>query len=128
MTLSPSTWRVQLIYLLAIAAAVTAGFWIAYGAVSGLLTAAWMFGFVALVHYGRRRSDTINTMGGVGDERTRTLSLRAIGFTGAVVAVVVPTWWLVTVILGDANETLALVSAITGSSFVVGSFIASRRG
>src|SRR4051812_9855916 len=50
--------RVQLVGMLLIAAAGTAAYWIGAGADDGLRAAAILFGFVLVLHVGRRRSAT----------------------------------------------------------------------
>ena len=122
-----NTWRLQLGGMLVIAAAVAAAFWIADGAKAGLLAGAWMLAFVALVHFGRNRSEALNVIGGVGDERTRSLSTRAIAFAGNVTAFVVVGWWLATVVEGDPNETLSVLGAVIGISFIGAAIVLSRR-
>jgi hypothetical protein len=84
-----NTWRFQLGGMLVIAAAVAAAFWIGEGAKAGLLAGAWMLAFVALVHFGRNKVDALNAIGGVGDERTRSLYTSAIAFAGNVTAFVI---------------------------------------
>jgi hypothetical protein len=37
-------------------------------------------------------------------------------------------WWLVTVALGDPNETLSALGAVAGVSFIVGIVVLARRG
>jgi hypothetical protein len=127
MTDFANSWRAQVGGMLLIAAAVMAAFWIAEGAGPGLLAGGWILAFAALIHFGRRRSDTLNVMSGVGDERIRALYVRAVAFAGTVIAFVVPGWWLVTVVQGDQNEALALVSAIFGVSFVAATVFLARR-
>jgi hypothetical protein len=120
-------WRTQFGGMIAIAAAVTAAFWIAEGPEAGILAGGWILAFVAVIHFGRSRSDTLRVMSGTGDERVRALYARAVAFAGTVIAFVVPGWWLVTVVEGDQNQTLALVSAIFGASFIAGVIWQARR-
>jgi hypothetical protein len=56
--------------------------------------AALIVGFLLLVLYGRRRSDTLDVMSGIGDERARLLYTRAVAFAGTVMSFVLPIWWL----------------------------------
>ena len=58
----------------------------------------------------------------------RTLYTRAIAFAGSVMSYVLPGWWLVTVAQGEPNETLALLCAIFGLTFLVSVFVVARRG
>jgi uncharacterized membrane protein YccF (DUF307 family) len=122
-----NTWRFQLGGMLVIAAAVAAAFWIGEGAQAGLLAGAWMLAFVALVHFGRNKVDALNVIGGVGDERTRSLYTSAIAFAGNVTAFVIVGWWLATVVDGDPNQTLSLLGAVLGVSFVGAAIFLSRR-
>ena len=66
-------------------------------------------------------------MSGTGDERIRSLYTRAVAFAGAVMSFVLPGWWLVTVAQGDPDETLALLSALFGASFIVAVAFLARR-
>jgi hypothetical protein len=120
--------RFQLAGMLVIAGLVATGFWMADGAESGLLAGAWMLAFVGAVHFGRRRSDAISVVGGIGDERTRNLYTRSLAFAGAVLSFVIPGWWLITVVQGRPSQTLALLGAIFAVSFVGAAFVVSRRG
>jgi hypothetical protein len=81
-----NSWSVQVAGMVLIAAAATAVFW----AVDGL-EAAWPFAlimaaFIGVVHFGRRRSNVLEVMSGSGDERVRSLYMRAVAFAGAVMA------------------------------------------
>ena len=74
--------------------------------------------FIAVVHFGRHRSNVLEVMSGTGDERVRSLYMRAVAFAGAVMAWVLPGWWLVTVAQGDPNETLSILCAIFAFCFI----------
>jgi hypothetical protein len=100
-----NNWNVQLIGMLGIAA----------------------LGFIAILHFGRDRSDTLNVMSGVGDERTRSLYTRAVAFVGSVMAFVLPGWWLVTVAQGDPDRTLTILCAIFGVTFIGAVAVPARR-
>src|SRR4029453_17106227 len=54
----------------------------------GLVSAALVLGFLLLVYFGRRRSDTLDVMSGIGDERAKLLYTRAVAFTGTVMSFV----------------------------------------
>ena len=120
--------RAQLALMLLIAAATGVAFWVAEGAASGLTAASLMTAFAATIHLGRRRSPTLETIGGIGDERTRALYERASGFAGNVLGAVILPWWLVTLVQGDANETLTVLAAVFGASFVLAAVVLQRRG
>jgi hypothetical protein len=85
-----NTPRVQLVEMLAIAAATAAAFWIADGPTAAIFPAALIGGFSLLVYFGRTRSDTLDVMSGIGDERSRTLC--TLELTGSVLSLVLPAW------------------------------------
>jgi hypothetical protein len=128
MTMNLHSPDVRLGALVALALGTGAAFGIAEGFAAGLLAGAWMLVFVGILHLGGGRFDALDVMGGGGDERTRALSARAIAFTGAVLAYVIVGWWLVTLIQGDVDETLTVLAAVGGISFVASALLFSRRG
>jgi hypothetical protein len=79
------------------------------------------------VHFGRRHSNTLEVMSGTGDERVRSLYTQAVAIAGTVMSFLIPGWWLATVAQGDPNDTLALLSAIFGLSFVAAVVFLARR-
>jgi|SRR4051812_16270460 hypothetical protein len=123
-----NNWSVQVAGMLAITAATTAVFWIADGIEPALAVGLLLLGFTAVVHFGRHRSNTLEVMSGTGDERVRSLYLRAVAFTGMVMAFLLPAWWLVTVAQGDPNEVLNWLCAIYGATFVLAIVVLARRG
>jgi hypothetical protein len=128
MTDTTNVERVQLLGMLGIAAATGAVFWIAEGFEAAVPPFLLVAAFAALVHFGRRRSGTIEVMSGLGDERTRSLYTRAVAFAGTVMALVLPGAWLVTVARGDESDTLALMCAVFAFAFVGAVLVLSRRG
>ena len=62
----------------------TAVFWVAEGFEVAWPFALVMLAFIAVVHFGRRRSNVLEVMSGTGDERVRSLYMRAVAFAGAV--------------------------------------------
>jgi hypothetical protein len=123
-----STTRFQLAGMLLLSFAVFAAFWIGEG-----LAEAWpplliLLAVTAFIQLFRSRSGTVEVMGGIGDERTTALYTRAGSWTAGAMTLILPAWWLVTVALGDPNETLRLVCAISGVTWVVTSMLAARRG
>jgi hypothetical protein len=122
-----NNWNVQLAGMLGIAAAVFGVFWAAEGFEEALPSAAILLGFIALLHFGRERSDTLNVMSGVGDERTRSLYTQAIAIAGTVMAFVLPGWWLVTVAQGDPDTTLSVLCAVLGLTFIASVVVVARR-
>jgi 4-amino-4-deoxy-L-arabinose transferase-like glycosyltransferase len=123
-----NNWSVQVAGMLAITAATTAVFWIAEGFEAAFPVALVLLAFTAIVHFGRRRSNTLEVMSGTGDERVRSLYTQAVAIAGTVMSFLLPAWWLVTVAQGDANETLALLCAIFGVSFILAIVVLARRG
>jgi hypothetical protein len=53
--------------------------------------------------------------------------MRAVAFTGTVMSLVLPIWWLVSVAKGDPNEVLALCCAIFGLTFSTSVAVLARR-
>jgi hypothetical protein len=122
-----NNWSVQVAGMLLITAATTAVFWIAQGFDAALPVGVLLLAFTAVVHFGRRHSNTLEVMSGSGDERVRSLYTRAVAFAGTVMAFLLPGWWLVTVAQGDPDPTLSALSAIFGLSFVAAIVVLARR-
>ena len=120
-------WSVQVLGMLAITAAVTTVFWVAQGFDAAFPAGLVLLAFTVVVHFGRRRSNTLEVMSGTGDERVRHLYRSAIAIAGTVMAWVIPGWWLVTVAQGDPNEVLNWLCAIFGATFVVAIVVLARR-
>ena len=95
---------------------------------NGAIGAALVFAFLLLVYFGRRRSDTLDIMSGIGDERSKLLYTRAVAFSGTVMSFVLPIWWLVTIAKGDPNEVLSICCAIFGLTFILAVVVLARRG
>ena len=123
-----NNWSVQVIGMLAISAAVIAVFWAAQGLEEALYAGAVLLAFTAIVHFGRRRSNTLEVMSGTGDERVRSLYTRAVAIAGTVMAFLLPGWFLVTVAQGDPDTTLSTLSAIFGVTFIAAVVLLARRG
>jgi hypothetical protein len=114
--------------MLGLTAVVFGVFLYAEGIGSALVVGAILLAFTVLVHVGRRRSDTLEVMGGLGDERVRALYTRSVAFVGSVMAFVLPGWWLVTVAVGEQNETLSILCAIFAVLWAGAVVVLSRRG
>ena len=121
-------WSVQVIGMLAITAATTGVFWIAQGFDAAFPVGLGLLAFTAVVHFGRRRSNTLEVMSGTGDERIRHLYMHAVAIAGTVMAFLLPGWWLVTVAQGDPDTTLSTLSAVFGLTFTVAVVVLARRG
>jgi hypothetical protein len=118
----------QLSLGLLLVAGVFIAFAIGDDAGSGAVGAALVLAFLLVVLIGRRHSDTLDVMSGIGDERGKLLYTRAVAFAGTVMSFVLPGWWLVTIAQGDPNDTLSLMCAIFGASFILGVVVLARRG
>jgi len=117
----------QLTVGLVLVAAVFAAFAIGGDAGYGAFSAGLVLAFIVLVYFGRRRSDTLDVMSGIGDERAKLLYTRAVAFAGTVMSFVLPIWWLVTIAQGDPNEVLTICCAIFGATFVLAVVVLARR-
>jgi hypothetical protein len=117
----------QLMLGLVLVAAVFVAFAVGGDAGQGAVSAAIVLAFLLLVLLGRRHSDTLDVMSGIGDERGKLLYTRAVAFAGTVMSFVLPIWWLVTIAQGEPNDVLALCCAIFGASFILGVVILARR-
>ena len=113
---------------LVLVAAVFVAFALNDDAANGVIAAALVLGFLLLVYFGRRRSDTLDIMSGIGDERSKLLYTRAVAFSGTVMSFVLPIWWLVTIAKGDPNEVLSICCAIFGATFMLAVVVLARRG
>jgi len=121
-------WRQGQIGLaLTITAAVIAAFWIGGSIEWAIPAAIVMLGLIAAMAL-RDRSQTAETLYGVGDERTRQLHQRTVALAGLVMLAVIVTWYLVTVAQGDPNETLGLLAVIFNASLIGAAATVSRRG
>jgi hypothetical protein len=97
-------------------------------AANGAIGAAIILAFLLLVLFGRRRSDTLDVMSGIGDERAKLLYTRAVAFSGTVMSFVLPIWWLVTIAKGEPNDVLSACCAIFGISFIFAVVVLARHG
>jgi hypothetical protein len=123
-----NNWSIQVAGMLAITAVCVTVLWIAEGSEAALPFGAVLLAFAAIVHFGRRRFNTLEVMSGTGDERIRSLYTQAVAIAGTVMAFLLPGWWLVTVAQGDPSDTLAVLSAVFGGTFVVATIVLARRG
>ena len=120
-------WSVQVLGMIAIGAAAVAVFWIAEGFDEAWPVAVLMAAFIGLMHFGRGRFNTLEVMSGTGDERVRSLYMRAVAFAGAVMGWVLPGWWLVTEAQGDPSERLTILCALFGACFIGAVVVLARR-
>jgi hypothetical protein len=122
-----NNWSVQVAGMLAITAATTAVFWIAQGFDAAFPVALVLLAFTAVIHFGRRRSNTLEVMSGTGDERVRSLYMQAVAIAGTVMSFLLPGWWLVTMAQGEPNDVLSALCAIFGVTFIVAVAVLARR-
>jgi hypothetical protein len=122
-----NNWSVQVAGMLAITAACVTVFWIAEGPEAAIPFGAVLLAFTALIHFGRRRSNTLEVMSGTGDERVRSLYTQAVAIAGTVMSFALPAWWLVTVAQGDPDPQLSALCALFGATFVVAVVVLARR-
>jgi hypothetical protein len=117
----------QLMLGLVLVAAVFVAFAVGGDAGQGAVSGAIVLAFLLLVLVGRRYSDTLDVMSGIGDERGKLLYTRAVAFAGTVMSFVLPIWWLVTIAQGQPDDTLSLMCAIFGLSFILAVVVLARR-
>lgn len=103
-------------------------FWIAQGPISALILAAWGWATILVFHLGHRRGEVVRIVSGAGDERIRTLNLRALAFAGWVMWAVLTVWGLVSASGGHANEAVGILAATFGVSYVGAAVFLARRG
>jgi hypothetical protein len=124
---SRTAHRVQLAGMLAITVAAVAATWIGLGPGEALFMGALLVAFTLFVTLGRRRSDSIRAMSGIGDERTQMLNLRAGAFAGYAMSFIIPGWWLITVARGEPNDTLSALGAIFAVVWIGATVFYARR-
>jgi hypothetical protein len=122
------TRTLQLAWAALLALVLPAIFWIAEGPISALIVAAWGWATILVFHLGRRRSEVIKILGNTGDERVRTLHLKALAFAGFVLWAVLTVWWLVSASSGEGNEAVGILAATFGVSYIAAALFQSRRG
>ena len=113
---------------LALGVVIPAIFWIAQGATAGLITAGWGWVTIAAFYFGSRRSEAVRIVGGFGDERIRSLNVRALAFAGWVMWAVVTVWWLVSSATGNENESVGILAATFGVAYIGAAIYLGRRG
>ncbi len=122
------TARLQLAGMLLVALATAVASAVGTSLEEGLLSGAIVAAFALVVHLGRRRSATLEAIGGIGDERTASLYPRATSFAAGVLSLVLPGWWLVTVVQGDPDPQLSALCAVFAVSFLGAAAWYARRG
>jgi hypothetical protein len=128
MTFAPKTARANLIWMLGLTAVVVAIAWVVDGPLTAAIVGGWLGAFVAILHFGRKRSEAIKIMGGMGDERIRALSTRALAFAGGIMAFALPATWLASVLAGEENYAVGALSAVFATAFIGASIVLEQRG
>ena len=103
-------------------------FWIAQGAVAGLIAAGWGWATILVFYFGGRRSEAVRIVGGAGDERIHSLNVRALAFAGFVMWAVVTAWWLLSSATGNENDSVGILAATFGASYIAAAIYLERRG
>ena len=103
-------------------------FWIAHGATAGLITAGWGWATILVFALGSRRSEAVKIVSGVGDERIRSLNVRALTFAGFVMWATVTGWWLISAATGNENESVGILAATFGLAYIGAAVYLGRRG
>ncbi len=120
--------RIQMIWILFIDALVIGAFAAGQGVDGALRAAVIMLAFTAFFFVGMKRSGTAEVVSGVGDERTRQLYLRSASFTSSVLVAVIVGWFLVTMVQGEPNQTLAILAMVYNVAMIGSAAYYSRRG
>jgi hypothetical protein len=127
MRMNPGT-TARLAAALALAVVIPGVFWITQGAVAGLITAGWGWVTILVFHFGRQRSEAVKVVSGLGDERIRSLNLKALAFAGWVMWAAVTGWWLVSAATGSENVSVGILAATFGVSYIGAAIYLGRRG
>lgn len=127
MTMNPPT-AVRIAGVLVLGAVIPGIFWIAEGATAGLITTGWGWATILAFHFGRRRSEAVKIVSGSGDERIRSLNVRALAFAGFVMWAILVTWWLVSTASGNENDSVGILAAAFGASYIGAAVYLGRRG
>ena len=120
------SWRPELITHVLITVVVSTALWIGLGRAAALQTGGVLVALTVALWLGRRRVDALRVAGGAGDERNQDLYGRALASTAALMAFVIPGWWLVTVLQGTPDTTLARLWVVFGVSFLAAAVYQSR--
>ncbi|MEY9864004.1 hypothetical protein ABH935_009658 [Catenulispora sp. GAS73] len=95
-------------------------------AVSGLVI---MIAYAAVLVFGSRRSEAVALLRGeTGDERRRSIELRASALTLHVLTLVLVGGYLVSLIRGHESMTWAGLCAVLGATYLLSTIILTRRG
>ncbi len=122
--------RVSLAIELVLCAAVFTAFLIADGLRSAITSGALVLALTLVLYFGRTRSETVEVMTGIGDERTRAITQTAAAWTAYVMVTVLIGWWLVALATGadeSVQRTLSQLGTIYAVIWLVCTLVAKRR-
>lgn len=111
----------------ALTVAIVVAFALAGEFVWGLACGGIVLAYTLVVGLGRGRSATLETLSGTGDERTDDIALRAVAFAGGVLITVILGWWVVAIATGSETDTLTILGAVFGLSFIAACAVLQRR-
>ena len=95
-------------------------------AVSGL---AIMLAYAAVLVLGSRRSEAVSMLRGeTGDERRRSIEMRASALTLHVLTLVLVGGYVVTLIRGEESMTWAGLCGVLGATYLLSTIVLTRRG
>jgi hypothetical protein len=115
---------------LVLSAAVFAAFLIADGLGSAVFAGALLVSFTLVLHFGRTRSETVEVMTGIGDERTRSIARTAAAWTAHVMVTILVGWWLIALATGAdeaVQRTLGALGALYAVAWLICTLVAKRR-
>lgn len=112
-------WKAELGAYVLITVVVTTVLWVAVGPRAALPTGGVLVLLTVGLGLGRNRFDALRVAGGAGDERNRDLYRRSLAVSAVVLALVLPGWWLVTVLQGSPDNTLMALWTLFGVTFLV---------
>jgi hypothetical protein len=122
--------RVALGLELLLSAAVFTAFLLADGLGSALFAGALLVSFTLVLYFGRTRSETVEVMTGIGDERTRAIATTAAAWTAHVMVTILIGWWLVALATGadeTVQRTLGQLGALYAIAWLICTLVAKRR-
>ncbi|MEZ0112832.1 hypothetical protein ABH920_006856 [Catenulispora sp. EB89] len=95
-------------------------------AISGLVV---MVAYAAVLVFGSRRSEAVALLRGeTGDERRRSIELRASALTLHVLTLVLVGGYLVSLIRGHESTTWAGLCGVLGATYLLSTIVLTRRG
>jgi hypothetical protein len=115
---------------LVLCAAVFVAVLIADGLGSALFAGALLLCLTLALLVGRTRSETVEVMTGIGDERTRAITTIAAAWTAYAMVLILIGWWLIALATGadeTVQRTLAQFGVVFTVTWLVCTLVARRR-